>query len=49
MKTNKNSYVELLAQAQRCPSRKEALHLIHQADKLRMEMTSQPYPLVYGN
>ena len=32
---NEHSYVELLQMAERCQSRKEAIHLIHQADRLR--------------
>jgi len=50
-KNNCIKYAELLKQAYVTTSRKEALHLIHEADKLRMEMSLEPanYPIIYGN
>ena len=45
-----HNYVELLRMAEKAQSRKEALFLIHLADKVRMEMSKekQDYPVVYG-
>jgi hypothetical protein len=37
-------YIELLKQADKTTSRKEAIYLINLADKLRMEMTLHTNP-----
>jgi hypothetical protein len=48
-KNNCIRYAELLAQAYATTSRKEAIQLIHQADKLRMEITQDDeHPVCYG-
>ena len=42
-------YVELLTQADKATNRKEALRLIHEADRIRWEMTQQvEHPVCYG-
>ena len=48
--TKEISYLELLRLAEEATSRKEAIRLIHLADKVRMEITNekQDYPCVYG-
>ena len=48
--TKEHSYLELLRMAEEAQSRKEALFLIHLADKVRMEITKekQDYPTIYG-
>ena len=42
-------YAALLQLAEQATSRKEAIHLIHQADKTRQEMCRQTleHPLIY--
>ena len=44
------TYHQLLQLAQQTTSRKEAVHLIHEADKLRMKMFQQQveHPACYG-
>ena len=48
--TKEISYLELLRLAEEAQSRKEAVRLIHLADKVRMEITNQKqdYPVIYG-
>lgn len=48
--TKEISYLELLRLAEEAQSRKEAVRLIHLADKVRMEITNEKhdYPCVYG-